>query len=289
MAIKKIFPQFILILIACYGLSCTDTFQPLSHNEKYAYTMNGALDLHADTQWVRLMPIGESLIPSSESNNIALTITREETGETSRFNDSLFVFGDRAQVWNYWTTMPLHPNEEFILTTEVEGKINQTTITTPSVLQPPVVDNYEPRKGIVSGSSEDPIIMADTKYYIREVTRGDVSPAITEVRFSHLGNITRGSDGEYYFKFDNTGKIEGQVAAPFGFYIVKKELIVATGSKDWPDYKGLSDQEMALPGLNSNVENGTGFVGGIAKRTVPMETCYDARGNEVVCGTYLWF
>lgn len=288
MRLKKIIPRFIIMLIACHGLACNDNFQPLSNNDKYAYSMNGVLDLHADTQWVRLMPIGESLISTSQSSNITVNITREETGETSQFNDSLFVFGGNARVWNYWTTMPLHPNEEFILTTEVEGKINQTTITIPSVLQPPVVDHYEARKGLVSGSSEDPIVMADTKYYIRKLTRVDVSPAIIEVQFSHLENITRGSDGEYNFKFDDTGKIEDQVAAPFGFIIVKKEVIVATGSKDWPDYTGLSEQEMALPGLTSNIENGTGFVGGIAKRSVPMETCYDARGNEVDCGTYVW-
>jgi hypothetical protein len=53
------------------------------------------------------------------------------------------------------------------------------------------------------------------------------------------------------------------------------EVRVATARADWPFGANLSDAEIAIPGnLPTNVENGIGFVGGVARWTLPLHRCW---------------
>src|SRR5690606_5979105 len=52
------------------------------------------------------------------------------------------------------------------------------------------------------------------------------------------------------------------------------EIQLAVAGADWPYHPGLTDLEVRLPGsMPSNVENGFGFVGGVATWTFPHYRC----------------
>lgn len=63
------FPVLIVVLITLQVSGCRDNFQPLTHNNRYSLTSSGYLALHVDTQWVRVMPIGKTLIPKTGERN----------------------------------------------------------------------------------------------------------------------------------------------------------------------------------------------------------------------------
>lgn len=290
---KKLFFLGIVILVALQWSGCEDDFQKLTENDKYAYSMSGVLDLHADTQWVRMMPINKTLLARNTENNVtSVTITREKTGETSRLNDSLFVFNNNVRVWNYWTTMPLHPNEKYTVRAEGEDGTVSATVSIPSPLPVPVVkteaENEEEEECIpvVKGSSDTPLVTADLKFYYRLTSFGKVT-GMQELSVSHLDKISRKPNGLYKFKFDTLETMFEEIGRnpddDEGYIIEEIQLIVATGNEDYPDYSDFTEEEAVLPGTISNVENGTGFVAGIARRIVPLQSCYDDQGNLAPC------
>lgn len=187
-------------------------------------------------------------------------------------------------MWNYWAKLSLYPNEEYIFRAKgPDGRSIETTVTMPSRLPLPVVNNFDSTRGIVRGSHKDPLVMADIKYYVRKIQIDGSLSRLLKSRVSHLDHVYT-EDEEYSFKFDDNGAIEKDIGyARFGFVVERAELLVATASKDWPDYSGLSDREKVLPGLVSNINNGTGFIAGIALRKVPLKNCYDAEGNLIAC------
>ena len=290
---RKLFTLAMVAFFALQWTGCRDSFQKLAENEKYAYSMSGVLDLHADTQWVRVMPINKTLLARNTENNVtSVTITREETGETSRLNDSLFVFDNNVRVWNYWTTMLLHPNEKYTVRAEGEDGTVSATVSIPSPLPVPVVkteaENEEEEECIpfVKGSSDTPLVTADLKFYYR-LTSFDKVTAIDELSVSYMDKISRKPNGLYKFKFDTLETMFEEVGRnpddDEGYIIEEIQLIVATGNEDYPDYSLFTEEEAVLPGTISNVENGTGFVAGIARRIVPLKSCYDDQGDLIPC------
>lgn len=275
----------LLILIQLTG--CESNFQPLQENDQYAYSIYGTLDVHADTQWVRVMPVNDKLIPSKpDSNNTRVSLVRKSTGEKVLFNDSLFVFGGDAYVWNYWTIEEIHPNEEYVLEAEgAEEQKSSVTVTTPSRMPLPLIEYSEESSSVnVNGSSSGPLVMVDAVFFVQEIRPflNDLGPEV-KVRISYLDELYEDpNSNDFRLNFNERKAIAGESSYK-DFVINKRELHLATGSSDWPDLTELSRQEMQLPDAVSNVENGTGVVAGIAKRVVPIKNCYDEQSNLVPC------
>ncbi|MCW9707447.1 hypothetical protein [Fodinibius salsisoli] len=266
---------------------CESNFDPLQENDQYTYSIYGTLDVHADTQWVRVMPIHGKLIPSKpDSNNTEVTLTRKSTGKTLQLNDSLFVFGGDAYVWNYWTTEKIYPKEEYIVeAVGAEGQKSSVTVTTPSKLPLPLVTYSEEGGEVkVNGSTSEPLVMADVVFHVQEIREflGDLGPEV-KVSISYLDILYEDPNSEdFRLIFNERSAIAGETGYD-AFIINKRELHIAAGSNDWPDLTDLSEQEMQLPDVVSNIENGTGVVAGIAKREVPIKNCYDAQDNLMPC------
>ncbi|MEX0607891.1 MAG: hypothetical protein WD016_07210 [Balneolaceae bacterium] len=259
--------------------SCDSHFDPLKENERYAFSMYGTLDLHADTQWVRVMPIGEKLIPDDpEPTDVQVTLTRVSNGESIVMNDSLFRFGGDGYVWNYWVSSSLHPNEQYTVTAEEpERGQSGSVVTMPSVLPVPEVEySIDTEGGTVSGSFTDSLIVLETRYWVQF---GPSCAQQKQIIVSHLEQINDRSGGDFHFSFDN--RIPLRTGAGVAGYMVKERMFfMITASKDWPYLANLNDEEVTLPDAVSNVENGTGLITGIAQRIIeitPRQPCIDVR------------
>lgn len=276
----------LVILLAVLGIRCERSFDPLQENDQYIFSIYGALDLHADTQWVRVMPIGETLIPTDpEPKDIEVTLTSESTGEVAVLQDSLFIFGNDAYVWNYWTTMSLSPNETYTIRAEAsDGGYSSAQTTVPSSLPLPLVKYSEDEeKGEVEGSSDKPLVRMDVIYHIQEITDIGTLTMEFEVIISLLEKISRNPDGIYHVEFNGHELILDEIGQSKRYQINKRELYIATGSEEWPDLTDLSDDEIVLPDVVSNVENGTGHVAGMAQRKALLRSCYDNEDNLIFC------
>lgn len=264
-------PLFPVLILCIWNLSCETTFEPLQENDLYAFTMYGSLDLHAETQWVRVMPIGETLIyKNPEPNGTKVSLIRESTGEMTALNDSLFRFGGDAYVWNYWAGTTLQPNEEYRVVAETtDGRKSQSVVTLPSFLPiPDVTYSVEEESGTVSGSTEDPLVTVEMRYLAQAITEVGCAQEM-EVIISHLDDVFITPEGEYHFDIDNRFRIASGLGGNVPYIVNKRELVVISASEeDWPDIADLTEEEIILPDLVSNVENGTGVIAGIATRRV---------------------
>lgn len=134
-----------ILLLFLAEAACDSAFEPIKKNDEVVFSMFGTLDLHADTQWVRVMPVGETLLPAATAGEKAeVTLTRMETGETIILNDSVFTFRNNTTVTNYWTDIRLHPEEEYSLKAKApDGRSSRATVTIPPPLPRPLIDYSE--------------------------------------------------------------------------------------------------------------------------------------------------
>jgi len=262
-----------IALLYMFGTGCESGFEPLQENDRYAFSMYGTLDLYADTQWVRVMPVGESLIPRNpEPNGTHVTLIHHSSGEQTPMPGELFRFSNDVYVWNYWTTKQLEPQEEYMVRAVApDGRQSYASVTIPSVLPvPDIIYMDESEQGTITGTSKDTLVTVETRYLVQAF--GDLGCAPeTEIVFSHLDDVKINLDGEYHFQVDNKVSIARELGVTASNYRVnKRELIVISASEDWPNIANLREEELVLPDVVSNVYNGTGVIAGIASRKIEI-------------------
>lgn len=267
------FIHFTFVICTLIFLGCENSFEPLQINEELTFSMNGVLDVHADTQWVRVMPIGESLNPTDPTpNGSVLNLTDQSTGEIYTLRDSLFKFGGDTYVWNYWLSEDIRGDESYEIVAESpEGDQSLVVVSTPSSLPEPEVVYAEDFESIsVTGIALDTIVVAETRYLAQALTDAGCAPE-REIVISHLNEMNFNAGDEYSINSEN----REDLARELGVFadqirINQREFIVVTAGPDWPDDVGLSELEKNLPEVDSNVEGGTGLVAGIARRKIEI-------------------
>jgi hypothetical protein len=261
---------FFALLYVC-GTGCESGFEPLQENERYVFSMYGTLDLYADTQWVRVMPIGKSLIPRDpEPNGTKVILIHLSSGEETPMQRELYRFNSDVYVWNYWTNKQLEPKEEYMVRAVTpDGMQSYATVKIPSLLPVPDIDySEESEQGTITGTSEDTLVTVEIRYLVQAF--GDLGCAPEkEIVFSHLDDVGMNFNGEYHFQVDNNVRIARELGVTASNYQVnKRELVVISASEDWPDIADLREEEIVLPDVVSNVYNGTGVIAGIASRKI---------------------
>jgi hypothetical protein len=98
-------------------------------------------------------------------------------------------------------------------------------------------------------------------------------PTINRDAFSHLQDTVHTGDGTIEARIkqrDDLREVEKEYPEGRTFTLVKVNVIVAAGNPDWPDFLTLDEESVAHPGIASNVEGGTGLLGGIVSDTVEV-------------------
>ncbi|MDZ7694856.1 MAG: hypothetical protein U5K69_27685 [Balneolaceae bacterium] len=124
---------------------CDSPFEPHQENNRYHFSMFGYLDASADTQWVRIMPVRDSLLYNPGEIDATVTLEELETGKTVTLNDSLFHFSNNRYAHNFWTTESLEPSGTYRLKAErSDGAASHATITLPADFSTPIAYIWEP-------------------------------------------------------------------------------------------------------------------------------------------------
>ncbi|MGM0588046.1 MAG: hypothetical protein ACQETE_06520 [Bacteroidota bacterium] len=269
------------------GLGCDTSFNPIMDDHKLNFSMYGTLDLHADTQWVRVMPLADQLIPRDiAESEVTVTLQNLETGEQTQLEDTLRTFPNGAHVLNYMTTQDLSPNTTYLVRAEdSKGASCSAEVTVPSSLDMPLVDyNQQEQKGTIRGVSEEPLVVANLHAVVQIASELGAGPE-QDVNISFLYQIDQEEDLSYQFFVDLYGSLSKHLELNASNFVLvnDKQLTIATGSDDWPTYDELTKQEIHFPNFVSNVEGGVGYVAGIARRFIPLKSCYDQQGDLVPC------
>lgn len=275
---------------------CDPTVDILQASDQYQYSLFGALNVAADTQVVRVDPIGDSTqIGAPKDINGTVRLENVDTGGDVVMRDSFMtVGGTEKRVHNFWTTHSIEPETSYKIVVQRDGS-PITTATTITPARAPTLTHdstfYVPCSSaanpdveramntfIVEAHNTERVAAADVIY---DLEFDDGEDQIRRRRiFSHYDAIVnRGSSVviPVYYKDELT---ELNPDAPVGFErtCAGKEhfahpyvrVAVSAGGPNWPDWRGIPLDEIARPNSFSNVEGGHGFVAGIYSDTIKV-------------------
>ena len=127
------------LLLSCFLCAgCDRPFQPYLENSNIPFSLLGYLDLEADTQWVRVMPVRQNLILGPDSIDAVVTLAKVGSGHPVTMRDSLFDYidprlGATVYAHNFWTTERLDPGAEY----EIRAVRSDGAATTAHLTMPP--------------------------------------------------------------------------------------------------------------------------------------------------------
>ncbi len=286
-------PLLVLLAVALVlaAAGCDTSFSAFEESER-RFSVFGYLDGRADTQFVRVEALQDSVLAGSGGPLDARVTTENlSTGETTTWRDSTTqIGGTGVLVHNFWTTASVEPGEtyRFRVERQSDGAASTAEVTLPESFPPltrsgmPVLESCSEQDSIppveVQAREVERLGAAVVRYdYLecRPAPDGEVCQR-TQKAVSHLPDTSRTADGSYRVLIEWVEDI----GCPREIYSF--EVVFASVSDDWPAYGGLvpdpgqagaSGAPLPPPGRYSNIENGTGFLGGAVIRTitVPVE------------------
>lgn len=254
-------------ILFAFTIGCDSTFEPFNQQDEYQFSIYGHLDVSADTNWVRVMPVRETLYLSSDSIDALVTLENLETGEISQMEGELFNYGDETHAWNFWTTMELDFDKQYRLTsTKSNGLYSTVDITTPSEFSPPV---------FYPSGSDYVIHLSDVEQLVDLILIYDVYNRTLDQEYRYELSYT--GEWDYYDWHGYRAEIDTsedfallQQALGEQIQILNTEVKVVAATEEWPDFMNADEEELLMPENFSNVQNGLGFVNGVVSKIFPV-------------------
>lgn len=264
-----------LILIVS---SCDEPFVPLQDRSESPFSMYGYLDASADTQWVRVIPVRQQLDTPAEIPEMIVTIEDLQTGNRVEMRDSLFQLRQEFNIINSWSTIDVQPNQTYQLRGELpNGLISTATITTPEDFPQPNIDSFS---GGCSGRLRISGVerLADVKsvWRIRFYFGGREDLRVITIPYRR--QVLDLTEGDYAVGINTNSELsiiaDETLTAPDSLDVLSRKIFVASAGPDWDeDLLSLEQLEYAIPLINSNVENGVGYMIGIVSKTIDLTHC----------------
>lgn len=285
-----------LVALLLLTVRCDPTVDVLHPSDQYQYSLFGVLNVAADTQIVRVEPIGDSTQVGAPKN-IDGTVYLEnlDTGDRIALNDSFMTVPDTEnRVHNFWTTHPLEPGTSYRILVERDGETITTATTVTPENAPRLSQDSTFYLPCSTGSSPEQTRGLNTFFVeVRDVERIAAADVIYELEyefnqeefrkretFSHYEAVM---DRRTFFlipffykeeltdlnpeqqnRFQRKCTSEETFAHPYAL------VAVSAAGSDWPEWRGVPLNELARPDSFSNVEGGHGFVAGIYSDTIKV-------------------
>jgi len=249
----------LLLCMITIVVGCDTSFTSTIPSDDHVYSMFGALDPAADTQWIRVEPLAPTTSLGSP-DDIAATVTLEnvETGQTWQLHDSLMIVQTEPQ-HNFWTMAPIQPETSYrIEAHRADSVATWAETTTPA---------HPPSMQWIGNTEQSP--------YELRVYEIDRLAGLKVRYFGMLGFI---HDVSYYDRMLNTNAGYKTYVHPvpdvdrLGILGADSaEVIAAAGGPNWPRwevYNRASIKDLALPDSFSNVHGGHGMIAGVYRDTI---------------------
>jgi hypothetical protein len=144
--------------------------------------MFGYLDLKADTQWVRVMPVRQNLFLAPEPIDAVVTLEHLGSGRIVTLNDSLFGFvdprlGSVAYAYNFWTTERLEPEESYRLrAVRSDGASTTATVVMPPALEFSFLNDVRAgRESALLQMSAERLLFVEVLFAMQDAIAGDAA------------------------------------------------------------------------------------------------------------------
>ena len=253
--------------VALWLTGCETTFEAFEPSDQ-PFSLYGYLDAAADTQFVRVSPVRDTLFARPSPLEATVTLEHLATGRTSVWRDSLFQFRGGGFAHNFWSEAPIEPGATYRMTVAQPDEATSTVL----IRLPP--DFPTPQISILPFSPDVYITtigverLAEVRmtYHLRDVRNG----TRTSLPRSFLDRIRPFSEANVegwslQFIPDDVLADVQTLRGP-DQEVLAIDLFIAAAGPDWPDLEGLDIETLALPETVTNVEGGVGYVGGIVSK-----------------------
>ncbi len=276
--------SLVLTLLLLSG--CEEPFEPLA-SSGLAFSIHGRLEATADTQWVRVMPMRESLETAPGPIDAVVTLEELETGTTVTMSESQvrypspFVPDGELYAHNFWTTMPMVPGRHYRLTaTRSDGAASSATVLIPVWESPTLVVNHRflfpttpdiRSQGILSSRGT----IGGTRY-LGMLFGGLNTAECCEWRTPGPQEYLRITRPAEFEGDDHEVQLSWPTEAPS--YVtrlpLRGKLILAVASgAPWPYDDSRFLREESHPSAINNIEGGVGFLIGTNTHLFPFAVC----------------
>lgn len=252
--------------------ACDDSFSPIEASD-LQFSVFGYLDVSADTQWIRVMPIRPLAVTEPAAWDATVTLEHVGTGRIIALRDSLFRFtppnsqvgSEGIHLHNFWTAEPIEPGATYRFLARRDGE-------EPSEAVVPVPPAYEVEVwlGQPRTTQRNLLRLGGLKH---------VGLLISEIRFydscgesvaRHRISIPPTDSDEHFIPLEGFSAFRG-CGAP---QIEEREIFIVGSGAEWPSGAEYSAGGLAVTDAPSNISNSIGFLGGVLTRRVPYENCH---------------
>lgn len=266
------------LLLACLLVlaACESSVDPILDSDR-DFSMYGTLDMDRDRQFVRVVPIRETLDPGAPGAlDIAFTSTDLATGRTMAWRDSLIHFSDGSFGHVFNAPLRLQAGHSY----RVEIKPGGSDLITSATTEVPEKPEVSIRQAIVAGSwgqgSASGTQSIDWSGIIRKPFRVDLwyrfvlaegSPFV-DIRLPYQPSFVRVGNTQWEARLDlrNDRITLDTLINVQGYMLAGVGMTVTLLDNAFEPPGGVFDREvLAQPGALNNVENGFGFVGSVAR------------------------
>ena len=265
------------LLIAVLLLArCDTSFDPIQESD-FHYSVFGFLDAAADSQFIRITPVRDSIALAPGPIDAVVTLEHLTSGRTIPFRDSLFRFQTSLAeriAYNFWSSEPIAHEATYRLTvTRSDGAASTATVTLPPDYPDPELLLPEQRGTPVPSFTAAIRIsevdrLADLRLVISFHQQGESVENTGTVTLSYLDRVAALAGG-FGVQFRPYHDFFG--SAPGCPIVDDVQVFVAAAGPEWPDFLAIDDETLALADVVANVENGIGFLGGVSRKTMPWE------------------
>lgn len=278
--------RILLLLLTCLIAGCNNNFQPLDESMEKTYSMHGLLDLSADTNWVRVMPVRKSIERGLSQIDVEVSLIRESNNEAMQMHDTIMALPQNTYAWNFWTDEPLQASESYTVQAVSEsGETVTATATIPPDFPTPTVlfNERTNRCHIAISDLAENIVVAEITYSFRLPIETSFQPDTSDIYYytvSYLNSLEMVFSG-WEFTVDELPRIASEYDVSVNDLINPKgEILIVSADENWV----MTDPEEAqLPGVHSNVSSGLGVVSGIVSKRLPLRPNIEDQQDMIFC------
>jgi len=267
----------LILFIVCTALlntGCDPSFNPIKQNDRY-FSVFGYLNASADTQYVRIEKLRDGMPGETPSDLEAkITLTNVATNQTVTMQDSVYEYYLQGKAHNFYTTMDINPNQKYRLEVNGEEGNSSAELEIPDAFSKPEVLDNSKFQTILKMQGIKRLVGIKTIYQTCQTCSCDETIRYT---YSNLKDTLYMDDGSVKAEIDlleEKKKIFLNYPENKDYSILRYDVVVAAGMPSWPNYADLDPEEVILPDVATNVNNGVGYLGGIVSDTLNMiDTC----------------
>jgi hypothetical protein len=289
------------LFILGVGSGCEDTFEPFKSSDQH-FSIFGYLNATADTQWIRVAPIRQSVFTSPGKLDATVTLEDLGTGTATELHDSVFRYqatanlegGAESWAHNYWTDVPIEFGATYRLSVvAANGETTTAIVPVPDELREIVIETKVVQTGPRSTGEQyflrvqvEHIPLVRVIHYVADHTPASLPGTFTECPFApevpRVYSIRQTVPQSTAVGDDATEIVISKTlhpglldtgTSPASCVVGRREVLIASPGFEWPTGVQFSPSAPAVGVVPSAVDGGVGFVGGLVTRTVPFENC----------------